>query len=100
MIETKTKKYARATLWVFLSLILILMAGISTVESLTVYYTQLVVIAILSLLGIATGVGFALGRSWANVLAKYLKYVFVGYFAGSLLIIALLMGYKMIFSAS
>ncbi len=98
--ETKPRNYVRAAAWISLSPILFLMAAISTVESLAVYYAQLACFAIVSIAGLATGVGYALGKSWSYILAKYIKFIVIIYFVGCWLIMALLMGYKMIFGAN
>ena len=84
----ETKNYRRAALWVLLSPLLFLMASISTVESLTTYYVQLVCFSLVSLAGVATGVGFIFGWSWANISAKYIKWLVIIFFVGSWLLIA------------
>lgn len=88
------KKFGHAAAWLILSIILFLMASISTVESLSVYYIQLACFATVSVACIVTGIAYALGKPWANILAKYLKWILGIYFIGSLLIFAMFVGFK------
>lgn len=92
----EVKNYRRAATWILLSPLLFLMAAISTVESLTTYYVQLVCFSIVSIVGIATGFGFIFGWSWVNISAKYITWLVIIYFVGSLLLIALFLAYNKI----
>lgn len=94
--NTEAKNYRRAATWILLSPLLFIMAAISTVESLTTYYVQLVCFSIVSLAGISTGFGYAFGWSWANISAKYITWLVIIYFIGSWLLIALFLAYNKI----
>ncbi|WP_133174691.1 hypothetical protein [Candidatus Methylomirabilis limnetica] len=93
---TKAKNYRRGATWVLLSPLLFVMAAISTVESLTTYYVQLVCFSIVSIAGVVTGVGFVFGWPWANISAKYIAGIVIVYFVCSWLLIALFLAYEMI----
>jgi hypothetical protein len=95
---TKSKNYRRAAAWVLLSPLLFFMAAISTVESLTTYYVQLVCFSIVSITGIATGLGFIFGWSWSNISAKIITRLVIIYFVGSWVLIALILAYNKIMS--
>lgn len=93
---TNIKNYRRAAMWILLSPFLFIMAAISTVESLTTYYVQLICFSVASVVGIVTGMGFIFNWSWAEVTAKYLFWLIAIYFVGSWILIALLLVYKQI----
>ena len=94
--NTETKNYRRAATWIVLSPILFLMASISTVESITTYYVQLGCFSFVSLAGVATGLGFIFGWPWANISAKYIKWLVIIFFVGSWLLIAAFLLYNQI----
>lgn len=96
---TESKNYRRAAAWIVLSPLLFLMAAISTVESLTTYYVQLVCFSIVSIMGIATGLGFIFGWSWSNISAKFIIGIVLIYFIGSWALIALILAYNKIMGA-
>lgn len=93
---TESKNYRRAAAWILLSPLLFFMAAISTVESLTTYYVQLVCFSIVSIAGIATGLGFIFGWPWSNASAKFIARLVIIYFVGSLVLIALFLAYSKI----
>ncbi len=68
-----------AVLWLVLSPMVAVMALISTVESLTVYYAQVTCFGLWSVLGILAGIGGLLRQSWATTLQKGLGYVAIAY---------------------
>ena len=94
--STEERNYGRAAKWILLSPLLFIMASISTVESLTTYYIQLVCFSIVSIAGIATGIGFIFGWPWANISAKYISRTVVVIFVGIPLLIVLFIAYKLI----
>ena len=67
--------------------LLLLMALISTVESLTTYYVQLAVFGLVTLVGMSVGIGYATGGSWAPKIARYLAWIICIYFIGSWVLI-------------
>jgi hypothetical protein len=85
---SEQRYYGKAASWILLSPLLFLMAAISTVESLTTNYVQLVIFGLATLLGMATGIGYLFGWSWAAVTAKYLFWAIAFCFLGIPLLIA------------
>ena len=77
---TTYKSYLGAAAWIVLSPSLFLMAALSTVESLPLYYGQLVCFFVISILGMATGFGFIFQWSWAVTSAKVITRLVIMYF--------------------
>jgi hypothetical protein len=67
--------------WIVLSPIALLMALISTVESLTFYYVQVAVFGAWALLGVISGIGRITSASWAGRLQAVLVRIALVYFA-------------------
>lgn len=74
--------------WIVLSPLALLMALISTVESLTVYYVQVVLFGAWATSGMLSGIGTIASTSWAARLQKVLLWIAFAYFAGSGVLIA------------
>ena len=74
--------------WILLSPIALLMALISTVESLTVYYVQLALFGLWAVAGMLSGIGTITSASWAVRLQTVLLWIAFTYFAGSGVLIA------------
>lgn len=87
------KKYG--WIWIVLSPILMLMASISTVESLTTYYIQLICFSVIAVIGFVAGVAALLKAGWAPYVLKYLSWLGFVYFSGSGVMILLLSMPKM-----
>jgi len=67
--------------WIVFSPIALLMAMISTVESLTVYYIQVVLMGGWTACGVVAGIGRITGVSWARRLQMVLSLIAFAYFS-------------------
>ena len=70
----------KAVGWLVLSPVAVLMALISTVESPTVYFAQVFIFGLWSVLGMISGLGALLHASWASRVQRSLVLVAVAYF--------------------
>ncbi len=77
--DTGTK--AKATAWLLLSPVAVLMALVSTVESEPLYYTQVSVFGLWAFLGMLSGIGTLLRARWAPPLQRSLGLLAVAYFS-------------------
>ena len=71
---------AKAVAWLVLSPIAVLMALVSTVESQTTYFAQIVTFGTWSGLGMTSAVASLAGAKWAHSLQRALALVAVSYF--------------------
>ncbi len=85
-------------MWILLSPLLFLMAVISTVESLSVYYVQLVCFGLISIAGILTGFGYIFSWPWVTISSRLITRVLVIYFVGSWILMALFFAYHEVVS--
>lgn len=74
--------------WVLLSPLALLMALISTVESLTVYYIQVAVFGAWAACGVVAGITRMASVSWAGPLQVVLLWIAFAYFCASAVLIA------------
>ena len=79
--KSKQKKYG--WIWIIISPILLLMAAISTVESITTYYIQFVIISIIAIIGFVSGIATLFKYNWAYVALRYLSWISFVYYSGS-----------------
>jgi hypothetical protein len=70
-------------IWILLSPILLVMAGISTLESETAYYVQLGCFGAVSAVGLISGVALVANRPWPRPILEALSWLGFTYFAGS-----------------
>ena len=77
--------------WLLLGPILFFMAAISTVESLTTYYIQLVAFGVVSLSGFISGIGLIFNRSWAVKLCFAASCLGCIYFVGASILMLIYM---------
>lgn len=75
-------------IWLLLSPFLFAMAAISTVESLTTYYIQLIAFGVVSVSGFISGIGLLFNRSWAIKLCFVVSSLgFIYFFGASILML-------------
>ncbi|MGC2457660.1 MAG: hypothetical protein WA435_06670 [Gallionellaceae bacterium] len=75
--------------WIVVSPIALLMALISTVESLNVYYVQIFCFGAWSAFGVVSGIARIVGAPWTNRLQSILSWIGFIYFSGAGLVMAL-----------
>ena len=92
--STDSKHYGKAAGWIFAGPLLILMALISTVESLTTYYIQLAIFGFTALICMATGIGYIFGWPWVPLTAKYLAWALALIFIGIPVLVAMTIFFK------
>ncbi len=95
----EAKNFKSAACWILLSPLLFIMASISTVESITTYYIQLVIFSIVTLVGLSVGVGYISGSSLAPKVAKYTLWLIGIYFVGSWVLILLILAWQFLIGA-
>lgn len=74
-------------IWIALAPIVFLMAALSTVESLTIYYVQLAAFSTVALVGFVAGVGALFRHIWAGRSMLVLSWVGGAYFCCSALML-------------
>ncbi len=79
--ESKSNKFG--WVWIIISPILWVMSAISTVESITIYYTQLICISIIAIIGLIFGIVSLLKVNWAYVVLKYISWIIFILLSGS-----------------
>ena len=72
---------AKGVAWLVLSPIAVLVALVSTVQSQTAYYVQVVAFGAWSILGMISGVASLEGAKWAHSIKRVLALVAISYFA-------------------
>lgn len=90
------KSLSKAAAWILFSPVLFLMAAISTVESETTYYVQLVIFGFATLVGVATGIAYIFGWAWGAVTGKYMLWTMAFVFVGIPILIGLTLLFKIV----
>jgi hypothetical protein len=78
---TNYKKFG--WIWILISPVLLIMALISTVESLTTYYIQLTCIVIIAILGFVSGIFSLFNFNWAFSILRFNSWLGFIYFSGT-----------------
>jgi hypothetical protein len=75
------------------------MASISTLESITTYYIQLIIFSIVTLASLIVGVGYIAGISLAPRVTKYTLWLIGIYFVGSWALTLLFLAWQFLMGA-